>query len=168
MSVIAFASYRCIPVPENEFCRIEMNFTDYSIDVAQTQFNVDVIKALRGISSRLQQSPDVNPFCFVILKWTTCVYEFPPCEGFKLIIPCSESCEKLVVEYFGLCLRDILNVVNSETDRILQTHFPNFACQDNSGYYADFKGQYFTNFPCFAPIPTPNGKCVCVTRYKYV
>jgi len=139
---------------------VEMSFTDYSIDVAQTHFNIDVIKTLKGISSRLQESLSTNPFCIVILSWVTCLYQFPPCEGFKLIIPCTESCEVVVVEYFGLCLRDILNSVNSKTDSILETPFPSFGCQDYNDYYVDFEARYFTQFSCFAPIPTPIGKCV--------
>ncbi|XP_065919834.1 tyrosine-protein kinase receptor UFO-like isoform X2 [Dysidea avara] len=147
---------RCIPVPENEFCRNEMNFTDYAIDVATTQFNIDITTAFEGVVSRLQQSSGVIPFCSVIVKWATCLYKFPPCESFKLIIPCTHSCDALVVDYFGLCLRDILNHLNSETDRILQSHFPAFGCRDFNDYYADFKEQYFTASTCFVPIPTPN------------
>jgi len=142
-----------------------MNFTHYGFDVAMSEFNVGVVKAFKGIMSRLEeQIPDVDPFCSVILRWTTCLYQFPPCEGFKLTIPCTQSCELLITSYFGICLGDIISILDSNTDSILQNHFPTFGCRDYDDYYAGFKEQYFTNSMCFAPIPTHNGKfmCVCV------
>jgi len=143
-------------VPNNDFCRTQMQFTNYAIDVAH--LNVDIVNAWRDILSSIEKSDDINPLCSAVVNWVICIYRFPPCEGFKLIIPCAESCNLLVTKYIGACLNDILRNINSETDAFLNPHFGQFSCRDPNDYYSNFTENYFTSLTCFQPMPNYYGK----------
>jgi len=148
-------------VPQDHFCAITFNMTSYARSVAHS--NAYLVDGLRNVQLRLQQLDDVMPFCNVSLNSAICFYQFPPCEDFKLLPTCSESCS-IFLSYIQECFKVLINPVE---DIFLITHFTKFGCDDFS-YYSDYNQSYFSTTKCYSSLPVPppeeekEGYCMCV------
>ena len=147
---------RCLPVPQDNVCAIKFNFTSYARKVSRS--NADVSDALRNVVLRKQQSSIIQ-FCNESLDLAICFYQFPPCQDFKLLPVCSESC-KIFLSNIERCLV----IINPLTDTILIDHFKNFSC-DDLNYYNGYNQMSFSSTDCYSSLPAPlpeDGKGSCV------
>ena len=147
---------RCLPVPQDNVCAIKFNFTSYARKVSRS--NADVSDALRNVVLRKQQSSIIQ-FCNESLDLAICFYQFPPCQDFKLLPVCSESC-KIFLSNIERCLV----IINPLTDTILIDHFKNFSC-DDLNYYNGYNQMSFSSTDCYSSLPAPlpeDGKGNCV------
>ena len=144
--------FRCVPLPEDEPCKnYFLNLSTYAIDVAQIELNRDIVVALEGAISVLQQPEhaDTDAVCITILRWIICVFAYPPCSNYKLLLPCSDTCGN-ILSFFLTCH----DVIETQVDDVpVRLHFRSFGCLIAETYYEGVDKIYFNNngSECFEP-----------------
>ena len=133
-----FVPFRCVPVPENETCRNIVE--NYAIDVAQVELNIVIANALRRAASlALANETDIDLTCIAIANGIACIFEFPPCIGTKLLLPCPDACGELL-GFLATCYFVIEKYVNDEAVR---NHFIDYRCRVAESYYDGYDYTYF-------------------------
>ena len=148
-------SLRCVPVPENDTCR---NITEsYGIDVAQVELNTAIVNAMESARSALTLESNIDPTCITITDLIICVFKLPPCIGTKLILPCIESCEKLL-GYFLTCYDATRKHLEDQT---VKDHFKTYGCRLPESYYDGYDSRHFITYKTQSSqcidIDIPNG-----------
>ena len=136
--------FRCVSVPEDEPCKnYFLNLSTYAIDVAQGQLNKDIVVALEGAISVLQQPDhaDTDTVCITILRWIICIFTYPPCSNYKLLLPCSDTCGDILL-FFLTCH----NVIETQVEDVsVRLHFRSLSCVIAETYYEGYGRIYFNN-----------------------
>ena len=133
-SYIYLSSFRCVPVLENGFCS---PIGTYAIDVAQDELNIATVNAYSRARSALMES-DIDRICITLLDVIICIYRFPPCQDFNLVLPCGSICAEFF-RFLRICLAAVVQHVDDQTVR---DHFVRFNCLPET-YYADYDRRYF-------------------------
>ena len=128
------SSFRCAPVLENGLCSA---VGTYAIDVAQDKLNIATVNAFKRARSAVLES-DIDRICITLLDLIICIYRFPPCQDFKLILPCGSICADFS-RFLRICFTAIVQHVNNQTVR---DHFAFFNCLPET-YYVDYDRRYF-------------------------
>ncbi|XP_065919836.1 tyrosine-protein kinase receptor TYRO3-like isoform X4 [Dysidea avara] len=137
---------QCLPVPKDHSCAVDFNIMNYAVKVALS--NVDIVEALRNVTPRMQSS---NTFCNKSLDLAICFYQFPPCEAFKLLPVCNDSC-KSFLDDIRQC-RTLIDLIND--DIILIKRFTAFDCYDSNSYYTGFDSSFFSTNCSSLPVSSP-------------
>ena len=133
-----FVPFRCVPVPENETCRNIVE--NYAIDVSQVELNIVIVNAIRrAISLALANETDVDLTCITIASGIACIFQFPPCIGTKLILPCPDTCGE-ILSFLATCFFIIDKYID---DQAVWNHFTNYRCRVPESYYDGYDRNYF-------------------------
>ena len=100
---------------------------------------------------RKQLSNSTRPFCNELLDSTICFYQFPPCEDFKLLLACSNSCE-LFFDQIQQCFGDRIATIE---DTILSNLLTDFSCSNVNHYYIGYNNSFFLPMTnnCYSALP---------------
>lgn len=131
-----YVSFRCVPMPENETCRIVSK--SYAIDVAQIEQNIAIVNAMEIARSALLES-GIHPSCLTILEWIRCFFKFPTCLDTKLLIPCTKTCVELS-SLFLICFDTVIAHIKVPT---VKEHFKGYGCRSPESYHDGYDGGYF-------------------------
>ena len=90
-----------------------------------------------------------DPACITILQWITCLFAYPPCLNYKLLLPCEDACGD-VISIFGTCDDVIRTEVDDDPVRL---HLRNVRCRIAESFYEGYSEVYFINegSECFEP-----------------
>ena len=92
---------------------------------------------------------DTDPVCITILQWIICLFAFPPCSNYKLLLPCTDVCGE-IISFFLICF----DVIETQVDDVaVRLHFRSFGCLIAETYYEGYGKIYFINEgnECFEP-----------------
>ena len=144
LACLIFLSFRCVPVPANETCRVfVIGLESYAIDVAQVEQNIAIANALGNVRSAILES-DIDPSCIALLDWIICIVKLPPCVDTKLILPCVDACG-VILSFFATCYNAVEELVN---DRTVRNHFQRYRCRLPETYYDGYNEDHFIKNPC--------------------
>ena len=134
----AHLSFRCIPLTNGTCNTIE----NYAVDVAQVELHIDLVNALE--SARLEVlGSDIDPSCITRLDWIICLYKYPPCQDFSLLLICRDDCGELI-DFFAVC-GSIEEHVNDQT---IRDTFTNLRCRVPESYYDGYVEMQFKYGNC--------------------
>ena len=130
-----YLSFRCVPLLTNGTCD---TIKSYAVDVAQVELHKALVNALESARSAVLGS-DIDPSCITRLDWIICLYRFPPCRNFTLLLICRDSCGELI-SFFQNC-GSIEEHVNNQT---IRDAFTGLRCRIPESYYDGYVERQFT------------------------
>ena len=131
--------FRCVPLLTNGTCNA---IESYAVDVAQVETHVALVNALESARSAVMGS-DIDPSCITRLDWIICIYRFPPCWNFSLLLICRDDCGELI-DFFAIC-GSIEEHVN---DQVIRDTFRDLRCRIPESYYDGYVESQFTYRDC--------------------
>ena len=126
---------RCVPLTTNGTCN---TIESYAVDVAQVELNIALVNALESARLAVLGS-DIDPSCITRLDWMICIYRFPPCRNFTLLLICTDDCG-LLIDFFANC-GSIEEHVNDQT---IRDTFIDLRCRIPESYYDGYNESQFT------------------------
>ena len=139
---ISYLPFRCAPVPPNGTCSA---IGSYAIDIAQVEVIMAIVNNFENARSAVLDS-DIDPLCITLLDVLICIYKFPLCLDFNLILPCATACGD-VLRLLGICF-SVIPITNNQA---INNHFARFDCRSPESYYVGYDARYFlpTDMHCF-------------------
>ena len=135
---ISYLPFRCAPVSPNGTCS---SIGSYAIDIAQLEVNIAIANNFERVRSPLLDS-GIDPVCITILDTFICIYKFPLCLDFKLLLPCATACAD-VFDHFGTCISASTISIARFNNQTLNDHFARFDCDSPESYYIGYDERYF-------------------------
>ena len=82
----------------------------------------------------------MDPICIGVLDVLICIYKFPLCLDFNLILPCADACGD-VFSVLGIC-SELIQIARFKNQTI-NDHFARFNCRSPESYYVGYDERYF-------------------------